>query len=117
MYVSGFVAPVPEGNKEAYRKMAADMAAVFQEAGAVEIMEAWEEDIEDGKQTDMRMAVKAQAGEKIVFSWIVWPDKAASDRCFQQMRDNPGPAPEMPFDGKRMIWGGFSPIFTMGRDQ
>lgn len=116
MYVSGFVAPVPEGNKEAYRKMAADMATVFQEAGAVEIMEAWEQDIEDGKQTDMRMAVKAQAGEKIVFSWIVWPDKASADRCFEQMRENPGPPPEMPFDGKRMIWGGFSPIFTMGRE-
>jgi uncharacterized protein YbaA (DUF1428 family) len=78
MYVSGFIAPVPEGNKEAYRKMSAEMANVFKDAGAAEVMEAWEEDIEDGKQTDMRMAVKAEPGEKIVFSWIVWPDKAAA---------------------------------------
>ena len=117
MYVSGFVAPVPEGNKEPYRRFSADMAGVFRDAGATEIMEAWEEDVEDGGLTDMRTAVKAEAGEKIVFSWIVWPDKASADRCFQQMRDNPGPAPEMPFDGKRMIWGGFSPLFTWRSDQ
>jgi uncharacterized protein YbaA (DUF1428 family) len=115
MYISGFVIPVPEGKQEAYRQMAADMATMFSDAGATEIVEAWEEDIEDGKQTDFRRAVNAEAGEKIVFSWMIWPDKATADRCYERMREDQGMPPEMPFDSKRMIWGGFLPIFTMGR--
>lgn len=118
MYVSGFLLAVPEDKKEAYRKMAEDASAFFKKHGATEIVEAWEEDVRDGKQTDFRMAVKAEPNEKIVFSWIIWPDKATSDEAEKNMHDDPdmNMPEEMPFDGKRMIWGGFSPIFTMGRD-
>ena len=118
MYVSGFVIPVPEGKKETYRKMAADAAEMFKDYGATEIFEGWEEDVQDGQQTDFRKAVQAEAGEKIVFSWMTWPDKATADEAYAKMTedDRMNPA-DMPFDGRRMIWGGFSPIFTMGRDQ
>lgn len=117
MYVSGFVIPVPEGNKEAYRKQAADAAEMFKGYGAQEIFEGWEEDIQDGLSTDFRQAVKAEPGEKIVFSWMTWPDKATADACYAKMSEDGQMNPdEMPFDGRRMIWGGFSPIFTMGRD-
>ena len=117
MYVSGFVIPVPEGRKEAYRAMAAEAATMFRQAGALEIFEGWEEDIEDGKLTDFRRAVAAESGEKIVFSWMVWPDKDTAHRCYAKMREDDAAFDEMPFDPKRMIWGGFAPIFTMGRDQ
>jgi uncharacterized protein YbaA (DUF1428 family) len=115
MYVTGFVIPVPEQNKADYLKLCERAASDFRAAGALELMEAWEDNIEDGKQTDLRTAVKAEPGEKIVFSWIVWPDRDTADRCFAAMREDPGPA-DMSFDGKRMIYGGFEPIFTMGRE-
>ena len=118
MYVSGFLIAVPEEKKEAYLKMASDAGAIFKKYGAIEVMEAWEDNVPDGKHTDFRMATKAEPGEKIVFSWIVWPDKATAEESFQKMMEDPemqGPE-EMPFDGKRMIWGGFSPIYTLGRD-
>lgn len=117
MYVSGFVIPVPEGQKEAYRGMAAGFATMFKDAGALEIFEGWEEDIEDGTQTDLRRAVDLQDGEKVVFSWMVWPDKETAHRCYARMREDDTMPGEMPFDAKRMIWGGFSPLFTMGREQ
>jgi uncharacterized protein YbaA (DUF1428 family) len=117
MYVSGFITPVPEGNKEAYRKMADEAAEMFKANGALESVECWEDDVQDGKQTDFRRAVAAQDGEKIVFSWLVWPDKETANACYQKMMDegmmNPA---DMPFDGMRMVWGGFSPIVSMGRD-
>jgi uncharacterized protein YbaA (DUF1428 family) len=117
-YIQGFVIPVPEGNKESYRKVAEEVDAIFGEFGAIEIMEAWEEDVPDGEHTDFRKAVKAGSDEKIVFSWIVWPDKATCDAAHERMmsderfRNAPDP---MPFDGKRMIFGGFAPIYTLGR--
>jgi uncharacterized protein YbaA (DUF1428 family) len=117
MYVSGFVIPVPADKQEAYRKMAADAGKMFKEYGALEIVEAWEEDVRDGKQTDFRRAVEAKSGEKIVFAWIVWPDKATSDKAEKDMLTDERmqhPA-EMPFDGKRLIFGGFKPIYTLGR--
>jgi uncharacterized protein YbaA (DUF1428 family) len=117
MYVSGFVIPVPANKQEAYRKMAADAGKKFKEYGALEIVEAWEEDVRDGKQTDFRRAVEAKSGEKIVFSWIIWPDKATSDAAEKKMQTDESmqPGPDMPFDGKRLIFGGFKPIYTLGR--
>lgn len=118
MYIQGFLIAVPEGNKEAYRDVAARAAEKFAEYGVTEIVEAWEEDVSDGKVTDFRMATKAESGEKIVFSWMIWPDKQTCEAAHQRMQEDEfwnGMA-EMPFDGMRMIWGGFSPIFTMGRD-
>lgn len=112
-YVSGFVAAVPADNKAAYIDSAKAAWTLFSEYGAISTMEAWEDDVPDGEVTSFAMAVKREPGEKIVFSWIVWPDKAASDRCTQSFRDDPRweAVMTMPFDGKRMIIGGFSPIF------
>ena len=116
MYISGFLLAVPTANKEAYRKMASDAGPYFQSLGAIEIVEAWEEDVKDGKYTDFRRAVEAKGDESIVFSWVIWPDKATSDAAEKKMMEDDGPQPgEMPFDGKRMIFGGFSPIYTLGR--
>ena len=117
MYVQGFVVPVLPGKEEAYAKMAADAGPMFQKYGALEIVEALEVDVPDGKLTDFRKAVKAEDGEKIVFAWIVWPDKETCDKAATAMMEDPemqGPD-EMPFAGKRMFWGGFTPVYTMGR--
>lgn len=119
MYVQGFVVPVPEGNKAVYLAMAEAVNAIFAEHGAVEIVEAWEEEVAEGKLTDFRRAVDARPGERIVFSWIIWPDRATCDEAHEKIwRDERmnEPAANMPFDGRRMIFGGFSPIYTLGAD-
>lgn len=117
MYVSGFLIPVPKTKKEEYRALAEKSAALFKEYGVTEIMECWEDNVPDGKVTDFRKAVKAEGGEAIVFSWMVWPDKETADAGHKKMMEDPRMEEmgAMPFDGKRMIFGGFSPIFTMGR--
>ncbi len=112
-YTDGFVLPVPAGNKEAYRAMAAKAAAVFEEYGATRVVEAWGDDIPDGKVTDFRRAVKAEEGENVVFSWIEWPSKEARDAAWPKLMEDERMKPDfanMPFDGKRMFWGGFAPI-------
>lgn len=120
MYVQGFLIAVPEDNKEAYREMAEKASQMFKSYGVLEIVEAWEKDVKDGTDTDFRMATKAEPNEKIVFSWMIWPDRATCDEAAAKMERGEGMPEgmfeEMPFDGKRMMWGGFSPIFTMGRD-
>src|ERR671918_342160 len=112
-YVAGFVAAVPAANKEAYRKHAADAAPLFKEFGATRMVEAWGDDVPDGKVTDYKGAVKATADENIVYSWVEWPSKQARDEGWKKVmadeRMQPGQNP-MPFDGKRMIYGGFAPI-------
>ena len=108
-YVDGFVVPVPEGNKETYREMAAKAAAKFKQYGAVRVVETWGDDVPDGKLTDFKGAVKATGDEKVVYSWIEWPSKQTRDEGWKKMMAEPHPE-GMPFDGKRMIWGGFSPI-------
>jgi uncharacterized protein YbaA (DUF1428 family) len=112
-YVDGFVAPVPEGNREDYRAMAAKASAVFQEYGATRVVEGWGDDVPDGAVTDFRRAVKAEAGENIVYSWIEWPSKAARDTGWAKVMADERMKPDpdnMPFDGKRMFWGGFMPV-------
>lgn len=118
MYVQGFLLAVPEDKKDAYRDLAAMAADKFKEYGVLEIVEAWEEDVPDGKVTDFRMATKAEPGEKIVFSWMIWPDKETCEASHAKMEadDFWSQNMEMPFDGMRMIYGGFSPLFTMGRN-
>jgi len=115
-YIDGFVIPVPPGKKEAYREMAAKAALVFQEYGALQIVEAWEDDVPDGKVTDFRRAVQAREGESIVFSWIVWPSREVRDEGSKKVMADPRmqQTGEMPFDMKRMIFGGFKPIVQTG---
>ncbi len=107
-YVDGFVIPVPAGNREAYRKVAAQAAPIFKEHGALRVVECWGDDIPDGEVTDFKKAVKAEAAENVVFSWIVWPSKEVRDEGNRKVMADPRLAgAEMPFDGKRMFWGGF----------
>lgn len=115
-YFQGFVIPVKHGNRAAYRDMAAKAAPVFTEAGATRIVECWEEDVPDGKVTDMRRAVKAQDGESIVFSWILWPDRATCDAAHARMMADERMKPDgpLPFEGDRMIYAGFDAVLDSG---
>ena len=109
-YVDGFIAAVPTANREAFRKHAADAAVVFKELGALHVVECWGDDVPDGKVTSFPMAVKKKEDETVVFSWIVWPSRQARDEGIKKMMADPRMQPEanpMPFDGKRLIFGGF----------
>jgi uncharacterized protein YbaA (DUF1428 family) len=110
-YADGYVVPVPSGNKEKYRALAAKAAAVFKEHGATRVVEAWGDDVPDGKLTDFKRAVQATADESVVFSFVEWPDRATRDAGWKKVMADPRMQPdqnEMPFDGKRMVWGGFA---------
>ena len=112
-YVEGFVVAVPTANKEAYRKHAADAAPLFKEFGVARMVEAWGDDVPDGKVNDLKGAVQAKDDETVVFSWFEYPDKATRDAANEKMMSDPRMAAmggEMPFDGKRMIIGGFDAI-------
>ncbi len=109
-YVDGFVIPVPKAKREAYRKVAEMAAPIFKEHGALKVVECWGDDVPDGKITSFPMAVKTEADETVVFSWIVWPSKAARDAGNAKVMNDPRmkePPDGMPFDGKRLIMGGF----------
>ncbi len=116
-YVDGFVIAVPRANKQKFIEHAKTGDSVFIELGATRILECWGDDVPLGKQTDFRRAVQASDEEEVVFSWIEWPDKATRDAAMGKMgelgktdpRMNPQTNP-MPFDGKRMIYGGFAPV-------
>jgi uncharacterized protein YbaA (DUF1428 family) len=112
-YIDGYLIPVPETKREAYRDMAQFAAAVFIDHGAIEVVEAWGDDMMRGHTTDFFMAVKAEEGEGVVFSWIRWLDKAARDAGNKAAMADPRFA-EMDgsglFDGKRMIFSGFVPL-------
>ncbi len=101
--------PSRRGQKQAYRELAAKVVPLFKEMGATRIVECWGDDVPDGKVTDFKRAVNAEAGETVVFSWIVWPSKEVRDAANQRMRTDPRmqPPADLPFDGKRMIIGGF----------
>lgn len=112
-YVDGFVAAVPTSNKEKYIEHAKMSAAVFKEHGALKVVETWEDDVPEGEVTSFSMAVKREANEAIVFSWVTWPSKEARNAGWEAIMADPRMNPEenpMPFDGKRLIYGGFNAI-------
>jgi uncharacterized protein YbaA (DUF1428 family) len=125
-YVDGFVIAVPTARKDAFVAHAKLADEVFMELGARRILECWGDDVSVGKLTDFRKAVQATDDETVVFSWIEWPDKATRDKAFAIMQDwmanpeksDPRMHPDknpMPFDGKRLIYGGFAPIIELSR--
>lgn len=123
-YIDGFVIAVPTANKHKFIEHAKLGDGVFIDLGATRILECWGDDVAEGKLTDFRKAVQAKDDETVVFSWIEWPDKATRDAAFAKMQDwmrhpekaDPRMHPEknpMPFDGKRLIFGGFTPLVEL----
>ena len=114
MYVNTYVIGVPESAREQYTAIAQTYAEVASEFGALEIFENWECEVPDGKLTDYRRAVRAEPGEKIVLSWVVWPDRETAARAHREMFEDARLVElgDMPFDGKRMILGGFEPLLV-----
>jgi uncharacterized protein YbaA (DUF1428 family) len=114
-YIDGFVAAVPRANKEQYITHAHAAAELAKQWGATRVVENWGDDVPPGKVTDFQRAVQAKDDEVIVFSWIEYPDKATRDAVMKKMMEDPATrnVPDMPFDGKRMIFGGFSNLFVV----
>lgn len=113
-YISAMVAAVPNANKDAYFELARKMVPLWQQAGATGLKECWGADVPDGKVTSFPFAVKKEPDESVAVSYIEWPDKATADAAFQKMETDPSWqavfADGMPFDGKRMIFGGFEVV-------
>lgn len=125
-YIDGFVIACPEANKQKFIDHANTADSMFIEMGALRVVECWGDDVPEGKTTDFRMAVKAQDDEAVLFSWIEWPDKATRDAAMAKLTemmndpDNVDPRMDpaknpMPFDGKRMIFGGFAPVVEFSK--
>jgi uncharacterized protein YbaA (DUF1428 family) len=112
-YIDGYVIPVKTANADKYKSFAAKYAPLFKKHGATRVVESWGDDVDHGKTTDFYRAVAAGDDETVVFSWVEWPDKKARDEGMAQAMKDPAFAEEgveMPFDGKRMIMGGFQVI-------
>jgi uncharacterized protein YbaA (DUF1428 family) len=119
-YIDGFVIAVPTANKQKFIEHAGLVDTIFTDLGAKRVVECWADDVPEGKITDFGKAVQATADESVVFSWIEWPDKETRDAAMQKMMSedlkdermdmekNP-----MPFDGKRLIFGGFKPVVDL----
>lgn len=112
-YVDGFVLTVPSANREAFRVFAEEAVRVFRDHGATRCVECWGDDVPDGKLTSFPMAVQKKEDETVVFAWIEWPSREARDAgmaaVMEDSRMSSDPS-AMPFDPKRMIFGGFTPI-------
>ena len=126
-YVDGFVIAVPTENRQKFIDHATLSGGVFTDLGATRVRECWGDDVPDGKVTDFRKAVDAREDETIVFSWIEWPDKETRDAAYSKMTEwmnnpetvDPRMDPEknpMPFDGLRLIFGGFTPVIELDGD-
>ena len=113
-YVDGFVAAVPKENKDKYIQHAKEAATVFKEHGALKLVECWGDDVPEGQLTSYLQAVKCKDSETVVFSWIVWPSKETRNSGMRKVMDDPRMSEEanpMPFDGERLIYGGFQVLF------
>ena len=119
-YVDGYLMAVPTANKEKFITHAARMDDVFIEFGAMRVVECWGDDVPEGEVTDFRRAVNAEPGETVVLAWVEWPDRSTRDAANEKIEalwqtdprfdseKNP-----MPFDGKRLVFGGFSPVLDI----
>lgn len=123
-YVDGFVIAVPAESRQRFIDHASQIDPLFLELGATRVVECWEDDVPEGKQTDFRRAVQATTDEKVAFSWVEWPSKEVRDAAMAELtrrmeeKSDPRMDPEknpMPFDGKRMIFGGFAPVVDLGK--
>lgn len=116
-YVDGFVVPVPQENLAAYRRLARKAGKIWKEYGALEYVECVADDVQPGKHTSFPQSVKLKPGEVVVFSWIIYKSRAQRDRINKQVMADPRLADmdpkRMPFDGKRMFWGGFKTIVEL----
>jgi uncharacterized protein YbaA (DUF1428 family) len=115
-YIDGFVVPVPVAKREAYVEHARETAAMFKEYGATQVVECWGDDVPEGELTSFTMAVKRLPEEATVFSWILWPSRQVRDEAWKKIMEDPRMRPEarpMPFDGKRLIYGGFDVLMQV----
>jgi len=115
-YVDALVAAVPTANREKYIKHAEDAAVVFKDHGALKVTECWGDDVPDGEITSLPKAVKCKDDETVVFSWITWPSRQVRDEGMKKVMEDPRMQPgkfEFPFDGKRLIYGGFGMLFEV----
>ena len=114
-YVDGFIAAVPTANRGQYLKHAEIAASIFKKNGALSVVECWGEDVPEGKVTSFPMSVKLKEGETVAFGWIIWPDKVTRNAGMDKMMQDPRMKPDvnpMPFDGQRMVYGGFEVLLT-----
>ncbi|MDN3556822.1 DUF1428 domain-containing protein [Halomonas maura] len=112
-YVDGFVAAVPTANRQAFIEHARQAAVVFKEYGALKVVECWGDDVPEGEVTSFPMAVQCGPDETVVFSWLVWPSREVRNQAMPRLMEDPRLSPEvnpMPFDGKRLIYGGFETV-------
>jgi uncharacterized protein YbaA (DUF1428 family) len=117
-YIDGFVIAVPTANRDAFIGHARAIDPVFLDAGATRVIEAWGNDVPEGRLTDFRRAVQATPDETVVFAWVEWPDRATRDAGNRTVMEDPrmsGDASSMPFDGRRMIFGGFETVLELHR--
>jgi uncharacterized protein YbaA (DUF1428 family) len=115
-YIDGFIIPVPIANKEAYKAYSESTASLFKEFGVISIVECWADDVQPGKLTSFPQAVMCKEDEAVVFSWMTWPSKEVRDLAWEKMMTDPRFSPEnipMPFDGKRLIYGGFQKLVEL----
>jgi uncharacterized protein YbaA (DUF1428 family) len=119
-YIDGFVIAVPKANKQKFIDHATLGDSFFMDLGATRVVECWSDDVTHGTTTDFHMAVKATEDEDIVFSWVEWPDKETRDKAYGIMMAPDFKDPRldhetnpMPYDGKRLIYGGFRPVVDM----
>jgi uncharacterized protein YbaA (DUF1428 family) len=113
-YVQGFMVPVPTAKRDAYAKMAAEAWDMFAGYGALAVVEAWGDDVPHGDVTDFYRGVNAAEDESVVFSYMIWPSREVCQEAAQKMIEMEMPEGfEMPFDGMRMVWGGFTPVLVL----